>query len=129
VLWDFDVHVTPHLPDFLVCEGSFYLPWQMVLYLAAGLIGGIVVSRLTKPVPEAKLDRFYALVRTPVVPGEQVAMPCTLPEGVPVPQRHNLFPNTSLELPVPGRMGILGFLAGWACVVVLVLIMYAIAPM
>ena len=127
VLWDFDSLVTPHLADFMVWGGALYLPWQMLFYLAAGLIGGVVVSLLTRPVPEGRLENFYALIRTPVVPGEQVAIPCTLPQGATVPAKRTLLPGTRLEIPVPTAAGLTGFLIGWGCVGVLVLIVYAIA--
>ena len=127
VLWDFDSLVTPHLADFMVWGGALYLPWQMLFYLAAGLIGGVVVSLLTRPVPEGRLENFYALIRTPVVPGEQVAIPCTLPQGATVPAKRTLLPGTGLEIPVPTAAGLTGFLIGWGCVGVLVLIVYAIA--
>ncbi|MHC4169913.1 MAG: hypothetical protein ACYSWQ_23440, partial [Planctomycetota bacterium] len=66
-------------------KAEVYLPWQMVFYLSVGMVAGIVVSLLTKPVSGKKLDNFYALVRTPVTPGEQPAVPCTLSEDAVVP--------------------------------------------
>ena len=104
-----------------------YLPWQMVFYLSAGTIVGIVVSLFTKPVPEEKLDNFYALVRTPVKPGEQVSVPCTLPDDAEVPEKRNIFPNTSLEIAIPSRTSVIGFLAGWACVAAIIYSVYLIA--
>lgn len=127
VLWDFDACCAPYLPGFMLWKGTLYLPWQMILYLSAGLIGGIVVSLLTKPVAAEKLDTFYALIRTPVTPGEQPPSPCTLPEGAVVPPRRNLFPNTSLEIMVPSRTGMLGFAAGWIFVAAIVITVYWIA--
>jgi Na+/proline symporter len=126
VLWDFDAQIGPYLPSFMLWQDRLYLPWQMVFYLAAGLIAGVVVSLLTKPVPEPRLENFYALLRTPVRPGEQVAVPCTLPVGTVVPPRRNLFPLRSLEIPVPSRTGILGFLAGWICAGALALALYVV---
>jgi len=104
-----------------------YLPWQMVFYLSAGTIVGIVVSLFTKPVPEEKLDNFYALVRTPVKPGEQVSLPCTLPDDAEVPEKRNIFPNTSLEIAIPSRTSVVGFLAGWGCVAAIIYSVYLIA--
>ena len=129
VLWDFNSHVGPHLPSFMAWQGGLYLRWQMVLYLSAGLVAGIVVSLLTPPVAADKLEHFYALVRTPVRPGEQVDTACTLPEGAVTPARRNLFPNTRLEIPVPGRVAVTGFLVGWACVALLVSAVYYVARM
>jgi len=105
---------------------AVYLPWQMVFYLVGGTMAGIIVSLLTKPVAKEKLDIFYALIRTPVQPGETILAPCTLPEDAVVPDRKRLFPNTSIEIPVPSRTSIVGFLIGWVCVVVLVGTVYFI---
>jgi len=104
-----------------------YLPWQMVFYLAAGLIAGVAVSLFTRPVAKEKLDNFYALVRTPVKPGEQVSVPCTLPDDAVVPEKRNIFPNTSLEIAVPSRTSVVGFLVGWVCVAAIIYSVYLIA--
>lgn len=127
VLWDFDARLGPYLPQFIMWQGRLYLPWQMVLYLVIGLVVGVVVSLLTRPVPEGKLEHFYALLRTPVKPGEQVAVPCTFAAGTVVPPRRTLFPNTSLEIPIPTTIGIAGFLFGWLCVAFFMWVVYWIA--
>jgi len=41
-------------------------PAQVALYLPAGFLSMVVVSRLTKPGPSAALYEFYILLRTPV---------------------------------------------------------------
>ena len=127
MLWDFDAHFAAYLPEFMLFEGKLHLPWQMILYLGAGLTSGIVVSFLTRPVAKDKLENFYALTRTPVTLGEQVDKPCTLPAGAVVPERRNVFPNTSLEIAIPSRISIIGFLVGWGCVAVIVFAVYLIA--
>jgi len=127
VIWDFNAHLAGRLPTFMLWEGELYLPWQMVFYLTAGLITGIVVSLLTKPVAREKLDNFYALMRTPVKPGEQVSVPCTLPADAVVPEKRNIFPNTNLEIPIPSLTSVLGFLAGWGCVAAIIYSVYLIA--
>ena len=104
-----------------------YLPWQMIFYLAAGLIVGIVVSLVTMPVAREKLDNFYALVRTPVRRGEKVLVPCTLPEGVVASPKRSVFPGTNLEILVPSRVAIVGFLVTWACVGLIIYGFYLIA--
>jgi Na+/proline symporter len=104
-----------------------YLPWQMILYLGTGLVSGIVVSLVTQPVAKEKLDRFYALIRTPITPGEQVSAACTLPEGAVVPEKRNIFPNTNLEFAIPSRTSVIGFLIGWVCVAAIVCSVYLIA--
>jgi SSS family transporter len=127
VLWDFDVQLAGKLPDFMLWEGELYLPWQMVFYLSTGLSVNVLVSLFTHPVPKEKLENFYALVRTPVKIGEQVAVPCTLPEDAVVPERRNIFRNTSLEIPIPTRTSVVGFLVGWGCVAAIILAVYLIA--
>ena len=97
-----------------------YLPWQMVFYLAAGLVVGIAVSLFTRPVAKEKLDNFYALVRTPVLPGEKVPAPCTLPAGAVVPSKRSIFPGTNFEILVPSRASTVGFLLAWGVVVLII---------
>ena len=117
---------------FVVTKGTrldIYLPWQMTFYLVAGTIAGIVVSLITRPLPAEKLDNFYALVRTPVVPGEKVTAVCTLPPGTVVPPRRNLIPGKNLEIMVPSLNTMLGFIFGWVCAAVLIWLVYWIANM
>jgi Na+/proline symporter len=116
VVWDFNVRFGDMLPSRMLWEGELSLPWQMVLYLSAGLITAVVVSLLTEAVAKEKLDNFYALVRTPVKPGEQVKQPCVLPSDAVVPEKRSIFPNTNLEFLVPSRRSVVGFLAGCGCV-------------
>ncbi|MDF1862806.1 MAG: sodium:solute symporter family protein [Verrucomicrobiales bacterium] len=92
------------------------LPWQMLAYIVIGFGVGIVVSLFTRPVSERKLQRFYSLLRTPVEPGEEILESCTLPEGARPGPRRVFFPSSNLELPIPGRRAVLGFLAGWLVV-------------
>ncbi len=127
VLWDFYAHFGDKLPDFMVFEDKLYMPWQMVFYLSTGFLLTVLVSLLTKPVDRKKLDNFYALVRTPVRPGEKVAVPCTLPPDAVVPEKRSLFPNTSLEILIPSRSSVIGFLAGWGCVAAIIYSVYLIA--
>ncbi len=91
-------------------------PWQMLAYLTTGFVGGIIVSLLTVKNEPAKLDRFYELLRTPVQPDEIVDVPCTLPAGVVPSSRRVFFPSTSLEIPIPSRLAVSGFMAGWLLV-------------
>lgn len=106
---------------------EIYLPWQMVFYLAGGTLVGIIVSLFTRPVAKEKLDNFYALIRTPVRPGEKVAAPCTLPEGAVVPEKRNIFPNTNFEISIPSLTSVVGFLIGLACVAAIIGSVYLIA--
>ena len=99
---------------------SVYVPWQMIFYILAGFLAGIVVSLFTRPVDESKLDNFYALLRTPVEPGERIERPCTLPADAVVPPRRVLFPDSNWEIPVPARRAVAGFLVGWVLVALII---------
>ena len=106
---------------------EIYLPWQMIFYLTGGTLTGIIVSLFTKPVAAEKLDNFYALRRTPVKLGEKITASCTLPEGAVVPKKRVLLPNTSLEIMVPSRTSVVGFLIGWGCVAAIIYAVYLLA--
>jgi len=96
------------------------LPWQMILYLAGGTLAGILVSLVTRPVSAEKLDKFYALIRTPVRPNEKVPAPCTLPTDAVIPEKRVLWPNSALEIMKPSLCSVLGFVIGWICVAVII---------
>jgi len=106
-----------------------YLPWANLFFILSGLIAGIVFSLLGKPMDSGKLENYYALVRTPIKQGEVNLAPCTIPQGVEVPPRNNLFPGTSIEIMKPSWVGIAGFLAGWAYVFLLIGVFYLITRM
>ena len=89
--------------------------WTILFYLSAGLLSGLVVSLLTPRVPKEKLDYFYRLMRTPVVEGEQVDAPCTLPEN-PAEPIGKLFNHPDIEIPKPTFQDISGFLVSWVLV-------------
>lgn len=108
-------------------NAEVYLPWQMIFYLAGGTLTGILVSLVTKPVAKEKLDKFYALIRTPIEPGEVLIEPCTLPADAVVPERRVLIGGKNFEIPVPSRTSIIGFLIGWGCVVAIIISVYVIA--
>ena len=96
------------------------VPWQMLAYLSCGFAGGVVVSLLTRGNEPAQLERFYALLRTPVDRDEVVTTPCTLPEGTVPPPRRVLWPQSSLEIPVPSRRAVAGFGVGWLLVIAII---------
>jgi len=105
-------------PSLVKADGSaMMLHWQMVFYLTAGFWAGIIVSLLTKPPSEGKLERFYALVRTPVDVGEgSPEEPCTIPEGVVVPEKQLMLKAGGLEVLKPGIGAIVGFAVAWGAV-------------
>jgi Na+/proline symporter len=105
---------------------AMYLPWQMVFYLSIGTAGAIIVSLLTRPSSEEKLERFYALTRTPVSPGEQIEEPCTLPDGAKTSPSRRLFPFFNLEIQIPSIHSMIGFSVGWVLVLGLILFFLAV---
>lgn len=97
-----------------------WLPWQMVGYITVGFVVGWLVSRVTKPVPEVKLDRFYGLLRTRVQPGEVIDRPCRLPEGMEPSPRRVFFPSSQWEIPIPSVRAMAGFVVGWILVAAII---------
>jgi Na+/proline symporter len=95
---------------------ELYEPWRIAFYTAAAVAAGVAVSLLSKKADRERLDRFYALVKTPTAPGEPVERPCTLPEGAVVPRRRMLLSAWGLEVPMPSRTSLAGFAAGWLMV-------------
>ena len=120
MLWDFNATLAGKLPAFMLFEGKLYLPWQMILYISAGFVTAIVISLVTKPIEKKKLDRFYECLRTPIAPGEPETTPFTLPDGtVPAPRRP-WFDHPDFEISRPNLIGIVGFIAGWVAVAMLI---------
>ncbi|MCA9230997.1 MAG: sodium:solute symporter family protein [Planctomycetales bacterium] len=99
---------------------AIYDPWVVLIYMTAALTVGVVVSLCTKPTAEQKLTRFYALTRTPIGQDEVITETCTLPEGVVAVNRPMLCTVLGLEIPMPSKTAVVGFLAGWVAVGALV---------
>ena len=107
-LWDFNATCADSLPNFMLWEDKIYLPWQMIIYLSVGMAFMVVVSLLTRPVSEEKLERFYGCLRTPVGPDEPETEPFTLPPGVEPPPRRVLIDIPGFEIPMPTFVGVAG---------------------
>ena len=99
-----------------VVNAVMRLPYQMLIYMSAGAVAGVVVSLFTKPTSREKLDHFFRLIRTPVRPGEEVKTPCTLPENPLPAEKGKLIDLPDLEIPRPTVLGLGGFVGAW-CVV------------
>ncbi len=97
-----------------------YLPWQMVSYLLVGFVVTIVVSLFTKPESKEKLDKFYECIRTPIGQNEPETIPFTLPDGVKPAPRTVLIEHPDFEIPKPSLVSVIGFLAGWAGVALMI---------
>ncbi|MBI4580188.1 MAG: sodium:solute symporter family protein [Planctomycetes bacterium] len=99
---------------------TVYLPTQMLLCLIVGFVVMVAVSLATRPEPADRLDRFYAVMRTPVRPGEVIEAPMTLPaDMLPAPQ-NKLINLPNWEIQVPTRRGVVGFLIAWIPVALLI---------
>lgn len=123
-----DLAISMRLVVSLDSDPSVYLPWQMTIYLGFGLIVGIVTSFLTRRSNSENLERYYALLRTPVLTEEpNQSEPCTLPPDIEPLPRRSLFPNTELEISIPTKRSVIGFSASWACVAAIILSLYWIA--
>ena len=120
VLYDFNAQWAHRLPEWMLWDGQFYLPWQMIFYLLAGLLTIILVSRATRPVATDRLERFYTCLRTPVLAGEPETEPFTLPPGVTPAPRRPLIKHPDFEVPRPSAVSIIGFLVTWVLVLALV---------
>ena len=99
---------------------TIYVPWQILAYMTIATATGVLVSIFTKPVARNKLDRFYDLTRTPVQPGEEMDRPCALPSGVTPAARRMITTAFGLEIPAPSRASVIGFVAAWGAVALLV---------
>jgi Na+/proline symporter len=98
-----------------------YMPWAIISYLSVGLVAGIVVSIVTKPVKKEKLDYFYGLMRTPVNEPEQLTEVARLPEGKTFAPERKLFNIKNIELQIPSRQAVIGFVLAIVVVSVLIL--------
>ncbi len=93
---------------------------QIVVYLSAAVLAGVIGSLLTKRTDKEKIERFHELIRTPVLAGEVVTESCRLPEGVRASKRKTWFAGTDFEFPSPSRTSWLGFTAGWIAVAAMI---------
>ncbi|MEZ6126585.1 MAG: hypothetical protein R3C49_25970 [Planctomycetaceae bacterium] len=99
--------------------------WQGVVYLGAGVFAGILTSLLTRPQSDQQLDRFFELMRTPVQEGEQVMIPCVVPEDNKV--REPVIEFAGFQFPRPTRLGMVGFGIAWLLVVGIVVMTRALS--
>ena len=111
--WDFNVHFARYLPDYMAWEGILSLPWQMFFYLIIGLVVMVGVSLFTKSQDKDKLDCFYECLRTPVLPDEPEVEPLTLPASIKPAPRSVLVDYLDFEIMKPNLVRVLGFLASW----------------
>lgn len=100
---------------------TFRESWQILFLLTAGFGTGLVVSLLTKPCPQAQLDRFFRCIHTPVNKGEpNPTEPFQLPEGIKAATPKLLINAGGLEVPAPTRLGLAGFFSFSLAVVAMI---------
>jgi len=117
-----------HLPDYMLWEGKFRDSWQICAYLSSAFLVGVAVSLFTRRVETARLEQLYACLRTPIQPNEpHCPAAFTLPEGVSPPPPKKLFRHPDLEIPVPSRAAVYGFLFFWVWVGALIGFVYWMA--
>src|SRR5690606_3115348 len=127
-LWDFNAPFAESLPEFMLWNGAFRRSWQIFSFLLVGFGTCILVSLFTKRVPEAKLNRFYDCVRTPVKDDEpHVLEPFSLPPGVEPATPRKLINHPDLEIPVPTAVAMGGFAFFWLMVFVMIGFVYWLA--
>ena len=118
--WDFNAHFAAILPKFMLYNNQLSLPWQMIIYLTFSLLAMILVSIITKPGDKESLDRIYECLRTPVLPGEPEVVPLTLPESTEPAPRSVLINHSDFEINKPSKESIIGFIALWIAVGILI---------
>jgi SSS family transporter len=124
----FNAWAVANLPDSMIWAEKFRVSWQMFAYLTTGFGLCVVVSLLTPRLPQAQLDRFYNCLHTPIQGDEPHAPePFTLPDGVEPTVPRKLINHPDFEFPVPCKLGVIGFLAIWGCVGVMVWFVFAMA--
>jgi Na+/proline symporter len=118
--WDFNAQFATILPNFMLNNGQLSLPWQMIFYLSVGLVVMVTVSLATRPPDEENLNRVYECLRTPVKKGEPEVEPLTLPASTKPAPRSVLFNHPDFEIMKPRLVDVLGFLATWVAVALLI---------
>lgn len=101
-------------------KSSIYEPWQIVIYLSAAILAGVLASWGTPRRDRESLDRFHQLIRTPVSPGEVIRESCHLPEETSPASRRCWFAGSDFELPVPSMTSVLGFFLCWVAVAAMI---------
>lgn len=84
-------------------------PIQILTYLSLSVAAGVVASLVSKRPNAANVERFHALIRTPVAAGEKLTEPCQLPTGCEVGTRPMFFTGTDFEFPRPSKISFVGF--------------------
>ena len=111
----------PALSGMFRVEGKGHVmldAWQTVCYMGAGVLAGVATALLTRPQSAAQLDPFFTLLRTPVMAGEKVSDPCTVPENNP--HREDVIEFADFQFNRPTKLGMVGFVIAWVLVFAIV---------
>jgi solute:Na+ symporter, SSS family len=85
-------------------------------------------SAVTRPVPKADLDRFFARVHTPVqrTPEEEERALRRAVERYEEVEKRKLFPGSNWEIMKPGWIDVLGFGGSWLLVGLIILLLWLV---
>jgi SSS family solute:Na+ symporter len=85
-----------------------------------------LLSALTRPIPKADLDRFFAKIHTPVqpTPGDEEQTLRHAVEHYDEIERKKLWPGSSWEFMKPVRADVLGFFGSWLLVGVIIFLLW-----
>jgi solute:Na+ symporter, SSS family len=85
-------------------------------------------SAVTRPVPKADLDRFFAKVHTPVqrTPEEEERALRHAVERYEEVEKRKLFPGSNWEIMKPGWIDVLGFGGSWLLVGLIILLLWLV---
>lgn len=125
-LFDMDRFAVNYLPSFMVHDGAFRLPFQMLTYLIVGLVTIVVVSLFTRRAPAENLDRLYRCLRTPIQEDETPRHPFDYPTQAQPTQAKKIIDHPDFELTMPGRETLVGFLIAWGIVGLIIGVVYGI---
>ncbi len=103
-----------------VPAAALTLPWQLFAIFAGTILAAVATSLRTARPDAGRLERFYALSRTPIRPGEVVPAPCVLPADAVTPEPRWWFAAGGFCVPRPERRTVTGFVVTSAMVAALI---------
>jgi len=114
----------PGLSHLMFIEGPKGLAmidaWKIIWILFGGLLAGTIATLSTPPEPDAQLEYFYRVIRTPIAPNEsQFADQYVPPEDAELAPA---FYFAGFQFPGPTREGTIGFILAWVVVIGMVVI-------
>lgn len=87
-----------------------------------------LISAVTRPVPKADLDRFFARVHTPVqrTPEDEERALRRAVENYEEVEKRKLFPGSNWEIMKPGWIDVLGFGGSWILVGLIIFLLWLV---